>query len=129
MWERIKTGDPMMLAGIAGSMFALIYTKSLTPGKAVCAAIGGTGAAIFLSPALASGLAPEFAPAISFLVGIFSMSIIGIIFQVIERMRESSIKTLSQVAYVLIDVLLAFRHGTPPKRQQPVNDTEEPDGH
>ena len=101
----------MILAGIAGSMFALVYTKHLTVGRALCTSIGGTGAAIFLSPAIASGWSPEVASAISFLLGVFAMSLFGIVFEVIDRIKASPIKTLSDITGIVIDVLLAFREG------------------
>ena len=99
----------MILAGIAGSMLALTYTRPLSPLKAVYASIGGTGAAIFLAPAIASGLSEEFIPAVSFLIGVFSMSILGVVFQVIERIKSEPIKTISNIVSIVIDVLLAVK--------------------
>jgi hypothetical protein len=111
MWTRIKNGDPIFLAAFAGSMFALVHTKNLTFWQKVQTSIGGIGAAVFLSPALASLWPASFAPAVSFLIGIFAMSVIGIAFQVIEQVKASPIKTIGAIANIVIDVLLAFRHG------------------
>lgn len=124
--NKLKAGDPIMLAGIAGSMFALVYTKNLTVWKALCTSIGGTVAAMFLAPAMASGWSPEVASAISFLLGVFAMSLFGIVFEVIDRVKASPIKTLSDITGIVIDVLLAFRNGQ--QRRKTDNITKDDNG-
>ena len=119
MWERIRNGDPMVIAGIGGSLFALIYTKNLTKGEALLTSVGGTCAAIFLSPVIASGLPDQFAPAISFLVGIFSMSMIGVVFEIINKIKESPVETISDIASIVINVLVAFKNGTDQRKEDP----------
>lgn len=120
MWGRIKGGDPILLAGVMGSLLGLYYTKPLCLPKLLVAAIGGVGSALFLSPAIsaAADLGYDGACALSFLTGVFSMSLVGVIFQVIDRVKVEPIKTLSLIIDTIIDVLLAFRHGTQPRNRR-----------
>jgi hypothetical protein len=109
MLEKLRSIDPVLLAGVMGSMLGLVYTKPLDRLRTIYTAIGGTGAAIFLTPAIASGLPESFVPAVSFLIGVFSMSIFGVVFQVIDKIRAAPIKTLSAITGIIIDVLLAVK--------------------
>lgn len=118
MWERFKVGDPILLAGIAGSMVALFYTRPLCWYKALCASFGGTGAAVFIAPVIVKDFSPEVGAAVAFLLGIFSMSIIGIVFQILDRIKNAPIKTVGEICNIIIDVLLAFRHGVYNRRKE-----------
>lgn len=100
--------------GIFGALVSVYYTKPLCLAKGLISFFGGAVAAVALAPMLASmaGYTNEHTVSgISFLVGTFSMSILGIVFQVIDRVRAAPISTLGDFMDVVIDVLLAFRHG------------------
>ena len=97
--------------GIFGALVSLYYTKPLCFFKGLVSFCGGAVAAIALAPAFAGHAGEHVVSGVSFLIGTFSMSILGIIFQVIDRVRAAPIHTLGGFIGVVIDVLLAFRHG------------------
>lgn len=103
--------------GLIGALLSLHYTKPLCFFKGLISFIGGATAAIVIAPAVASDYGHHLTSAMSFLIGTFSMSIIGIVFQVIDRFRASPIHTLRAFVNIVIDVLLAFRHGSPPNHR------------
>ena len=105
--DMILSGWP----GLIGALLSLHYTKPLCFFKGLISFIGGATAAIVIAPAVASDYGQHLTSAMSFLIGTFSMSIIGIVFQVIDRFRASPIHTLQAFVNIVIDVLLAFRHG------------------
>lgn len=97
--------------GIFGALVSLYYTKPLCLFKGLVSFCGGAVAAVALAPAFASHAGDHVVSGASFLIGTFSMSILGIVFQVIDRVRAAPIHSIGEFVGVVIDVLLAFRHG------------------
>lgn len=120
MCEELRKAFAHCWAGIFGALVSLYYTKPLCIYKGVVSFLGGSVSAIVISPAIAKHAGDHLLSAIAFIVGVFSMSIIGIVFQVFDRIKASPVSTIGEFVDIIIDVLLAFRHGKHrPKRGLP----------
>lgn len=111
MCEEVRKLLATCWPGILGALVSVYYTKPLCFTRGLISFVCGAAAAVALSPAISGHAGEHFVSGVSFLIGTFSMSLIGIVFQVLDRVRDAPIKTFSDFLYVLIDVLLAFRHG------------------
>ena len=100
-----------VIPGVLGALLSLYYTKPLCFYKGVVSFLGGAISAMFIAPAVAHGYGMHMTNAAAFLVGTFFMSVIGIIFQVVEKFSQSPVRTLKTLRESVIDVLLAFKHG------------------
>ena len=109
--DKIKDLLSACWPGLFGALLSLHYTKPLCFRKGIVSFAGGAAAAITIAPAVAGDYGGQITSAASFLIGTFSMSLFGIVFQVIDKFRASPIHTVSELVNIVIDVLLAFRHG------------------
>lgn len=111
MYDEIKKSLYSCWPGVFGALLSLYYTKPLNLIKGVISFLGGAVAAISLAPAVAAHGGEHIVSGLSFVIGTFAMSILGILFQIFDRIKTAQISGISDIVDIVIDVLLAFRHG------------------
>lgn len=111
--DKIKNFEPSVLAGLFGALIAMYYTKPLGWGKSMIAGLMGFSMAVFVSPMIAEMFfdSVKAEAAISFLTGMFGISVAGIVFQILELLKRSPTNTIGQFFRIVVSVLLASRHG------------------
>lgn len=98
--------------GALGALISLRFVPYVGAPQTVLSVIGGAGAAVVVSPVVSETWGVHLAGAASFLVGLFSMTIFGVVFDVIDKIKKQPVRSVRALLNILIDVVAAARNGS-----------------
>jgi len=101
MWQDFFSNHDsgLKFAGLLGALVSLYFLKNLSGIKALIAVLVGTVCATYLTPLFLqfTTVADKAENGVAFLLGVFSMNLVGGIFKVSEKFRDKPIETFKKL--------------------------------